>query len=139
MDEKTNQDFIQNEILKARYASGSALSGWGVHFPVPSQRIAPPQDEKNPDLHSGIEPQTPHDGIEWEGYPGDKYRCYWIGNLKIVSNRTMPGYRFVSFDSEGEDQYYYDEKNGDFVTPETIDAIIAKLEHFKRVVFGEGD
>lgn len=69
--------------------------------------------------------KQPHPGIEWVGNRKD---CYvLVDELSIVRLDDGSGYCFYDTDQEG---------NIAPCTPETIDEIIAKLEHFKRVVFG---
>lgn len=111
--------------LRQQYSGGSVSGHLGEYKP---QRIEAPK----------AEPYPVHPDIEWKvreynrNYPDEVYYPIFQNNINIEFNPENGGYGF------------YSEYDGDWYlisdcTPETIDDIIAKLEHFKRVVFGEGE
>lgn len=117
---------IWQQATSLRYAGGTVMSSnWGV----PSHRDFPQVEAPAPDAS----PQIPHEGIEWEKKEYSAYPVrYLVGDLLAIAPESDgSGYHFF----EQSEEYYHGEK----VTPETIDEIIDKLQHFKRVVFGEGD
>jgi hypothetical protein len=93
------------------------------------------EQKEAPPIPVPKEGQFPHPGIEWEKDGDDYFYFIALDETRIEPNPLGDGYIFTNYDLENSD---WDNVTGD-VTPETIDEIIAKLQHFKRVVFGEGE
>lgn len=107
------------------YAGGTVLGGnWGA----PSRRDLEPLEHNQADEN----PQVPHPDIEWQErrYRNGFYYPIFDNLVTIEPNPQSGEYAFFV---EEEGGHYFHEH----CTPETIDEIIAKLQHFKQVVFGE--
>lgn len=103
------------------YSGGTILGHLGQSE---APRIEAPSTYEEPKLHLGI---------EWrKNYSGDS--CYEIFHAVVDIEHNPASGEYAFFHAQGDGYDFLEH-----CTPETIDEIIAKLEHFKRVVFGDGE